>query len=524
MSNSLKTMFIFDISEETININGKKKVKLPPLQNWLSVPQADTNENVNLSEYKYEYDNLIRLKKLLNKSKQNLDYIYTSATFEKMYRKISNLYRSYDLLRGKDGFLVQNYNAEIVTNAWLKMYEMIVFIDDRLKKINKSKTKTFNTVHIAEAPGNFILAINHYIKTLYPHIEWNWLANSYRELYDSNSTHDFSKKNTSSGGYLNDVYGLMKNYKNKWMFGADGDGDITSVNNIISFNQQIKKDFKDKVDLLTSDVKYEPKDIDYNEEENYNIPVHLGHLLCALTMLKPGGTMILKEFTFFESMSVSLLYLMVNCFKRVLIVKPETSRDANSEVYIIGISYKDNLSELQINRLYDILNYIRYFNNKKGSPALFKKEDIPTEFINRLCELGSALSGMQSDAIDKNIELYDTYKNSGNEKLSKDLQVYNEKIALDWIKKTNIQSLEDNDKLIVHTNQRKNYNLKTKNNKKTDLLNSVNNEVDLFDQKDQHDQELEQEQEQEDGKQEDQGFTKVEHKSKKNNKLKFLKH
>lgn len=448
-------MFIFELSDLK-----KNKIKLPPINNWLN-PNYPGKGNVffdqylmqnhldpeiksinlpknfqkDFPEYCYTFPDLIKLKNELNKTKNLLNPINSNPEKSVKFEKISKCFRSYDLLRGKWGILSQKYGAEIVTNAWLKMYENMTLVKPYLEKI-----KQFNTFHIAEAPGNFILAINHYLKTNYPNIEWNWIASTYKDLYQNGQDCD----------YLGDTYGLIRNYPDQWYFGCDLDGDITSPENIISFKQEILKKFKGKLDLITSDVKYVPGNMNFSEEENYNIPVHFGHLLSSLMCLSPGGIMILKEFTFFESGSVSLLFLMSYCFEKILVVKPQTSRAANSEVYLFGMNYKDNLSELQIVRLLKVMRYIRNLNSEIGSPSLFLKSNIPNDFLEKVEEFSEKLTQMQIPSILKNIEIFQDLetRNIPIEKFCKDLTRNQEQIASEWIKQNDIKKLDPEFRLI----------------------------------------------------------------------------
>ena len=48
-----------------------------------------------------------------------------------------------------------------------------------------------------------------------------------------------------------------------------------------------------------------------------------------------GGHFILKMFTLFESESVCALYLLRTLFKDLDVFKPATSKEGNSEVYVI---------------------------------------------------------------------------------------------------------------------------------------------------------------------------------------------
>ncbi len=325
MDKSSPGMVIYDI---TFNI------KLPPESHWLNPKYSGEGDNLlntllesrgkskkesefqnplnwkkDFPDYVYQFDEFQQVKTDLNNAKRKLDKIYQDSREIKLYGTITDLTRIHDELRTKNGRLVKEYGAEIATNAWMKMYELCLLMDSIFKKYSKSKP--FNSFHIAEAPGTFMLAINHYLQNHYPRIEWKWLANSFRDLFSRSSQRDVELQNTH---YLVDDYGLIKKYYQNWLFGADGDGDITSPSNIKSFQIEIEKRFG-TLQFITSDVKYVPRDINFDEEEAYNVPVHMGHLLAALFCLDKGGSMILKEFTFFESQSICLLMLANFCFE-----------------------------------------------------------------------------------------------------------------------------------------------------------------------------------------------------------------
>lgn len=442
-------MFVYALDQKIKN--------LPNISRWLNpnysgdgdliieeVSKSTNDSSINIPKnfqkdfpnYVYQFPQLIQLKNKLNQVKKKLEETYNNAQNLDIYQKIIN-YNSYGLLKRKNGILCQEYNAEIVSNAWLKMYENMSYLEPYLKKIEKGKDPSFNSFHIAEAPGNFILAINHYMNTNFPKIEWNWLASTYIDLY---SKHPDSK-------YLDDTYGMIKKYPDNWIFGADGDGDITSVENLLSFQQTIIKRFKNHLNFITSDVKYISTQFDFSEEENINIPVHLGHLLCSLLCLDKGGIMMLKEFTFFEAQSVSFLYIMNYCFDKLLIVKPESSRSANSEVYIIGFGYKQNLSEIQISQLLKIMNYIRTLNTSLGSPSIFLKDDIPNDFVEKIIDLSKRILVKQIPSIQKNYELFKQYEN--NIKLFyKDNMSSQELLAKEWIEKNKVKKLDSNKRLL----------------------------------------------------------------------------
>jgi 23S rRNA U2552 (ribose-2'-O)-methylase RlmE/FtsJ len=57
--------------------------------------------------------------------------------------------------------------------------------------------------------------------------------------------------------------------------------------------------------------------------------------VAALSILAPGGNFVIKMFTMFESETVCLMYLLNIAFKQVEVFKPATSKEGNSEVYVI---------------------------------------------------------------------------------------------------------------------------------------------------------------------------------------------
>ena len=448
-------MFIFDLS-----LPVGSKSSLPTLQEWLNPHYKGPGDLMTRSEsinnpinwrddfanYHYEYPENLALKDTLNAEKNKITPIREQS--DRKFDSISTACNKYEDLRGRNGVLVKNYDAEIVTNAWMKMYEcMSLLKEPLLSSLSKTNSragrtvgKTFNSFHIAEAPGNFMVAMNHYLYSHYPKMEWNWLANSYRDLYTSSITGDPRLANSH---YLQDAYGLIRAYKDRWVFGADGDGDITSPANIRSFANTIASRFGPAgLHFITSDVKFVPPDINYDEEEWQNIPVQMGHLLSTLVTLKKGGCCMLKEFTFFEAPKMSHLFLLANCFQKLYIIKPETSRPANSEVYVFGIGYKKNLNEEQIETLYNIMQYIRFMTDE--SPSIFKQNAIPKTFVDRIHKLNVKLSEHQIPAINRNVELFRQYEFTPHKEICEDISAIRSKSAEQWIKRYGVEELPAN--------------------------------------------------------------------------------
>ena len=94
--------------------------------------------------------------------------------------------------------------------------------------------------------------------------------------------------------------------------------------------------------------------------------------LCfALALQKKGGTFILKIFDIFTQATIDIIYILASLYKKVYIIKPCTSRTANSEKYIVCKDFKMN----------DTFELLTIFSN------LYKTINTDVEIIRFLNEL-----------------------------------------------------------------------------------------------------------------------------------------
>lgn len=63
--------------------------------------------------------------------------------------------------------------------------------------------------------------------------------------------------------------------------------------------------------------------------------MYLCQFIAALSVLKTKGHFLCKMFDTFTPFSVSLIYLMYRCFDSICLFKPNTSRPATSEKYLV---------------------------------------------------------------------------------------------------------------------------------------------------------------------------------------------
>lgn len=239
------------------------------------------------------------------------------------------------------------------SQAWLKMYELIV--DNHLIT---QESGTYKSFHLCEAPGNFIAALNHYIKSE-TKLKFEWKAQS----LNPNKVHEAKSA-------FGDEYGYIANYPDNWIWGADDTGDITKEINI-----RFYKKYCTDVQLMTSDcgLPYDREDTDAIKL----IKVHYAQIVFILHCLPIGGDFIVKLYMpTYSSLQISIIYLIYNLFESVTFYKGVVNT-FSKEYYMIGKGYKGIEPKME-QKLFDILNNFTFnvdlYDNVYNEDFIFQLE------------------------------------------------------------------------------------------------------------------------------------------------------
>ncbi|XP_018406289.1 PREDICTED: cap-specific mRNA (nucleoside-2'-O-)-methyltransferase 1 [Cyphomyrmex costatus] len=146
-------------------------------------------------------------------------------------------------------------------------------------------------------------------------------------------------------------------------YGPKENGDV--------FDEQNQKEFRSLVMRHTNGkgVHFMMSDGGFSVEGQENIQeilskqLYLCQCLVALMIVRPGGHFVTKLFDLFTPFSAGLVYLMYHCFESISIFKPNTSRPANSERYLICKGKKKDT--------HMVMNYLSHINR-----SLSKRDDI----------------------------------------------------------------------------------------------------------------------------------------------------
>jgi hypothetical protein len=174
--------------------------------------------------------------------------------------------------------------------------------------------------------------------------------------------------------------------------GADGTGNLLSIHNMTDCVQR----FGSSIDFLTADGGFDFSE-DFNKQEHKILPLLFAQIAYAVCLQKRGGVFVLKMFDCFSPASMDLMYLLSSLYEKVYITKPQTSRYANSERYIVCLNFLfDNSTPFYS---YFLATFAKMLANGNQSVCRFLHERLPMYYENRLHEANVVIGMNQIENI-----------------------------------------------------------------------------------------------------------------------------
>ncbi len=259
----------------------------------------------------------------ISKEKENIDKLENNESWDKM-KKIGNpyelIYTTYHRKRKNDS--ISKYIP--LSRSYFKMWE--IYNNYPIFKYFPLQTK-FHFAHLAEGPGGFMEASYNYLEhirekkifvkdmydgiTLKPHNEYVPDWNKIKKIFNNNSN-------------IRVTYGNLYHY-----------------NDVLEY---VKLFENNKAHIVTADGGFDYSS-DFNGQELNSCQIIYSEIVIALKVLIKNGTFICKVFDLFSIPMLRMIELLNRNFEYVYIYKPETSRPANSEKYIICMNFLDKMDE-----------------------------------------------------------------------------------------------------------------------------------------------------------------------------------
>ncbi|XP_033334094.2 cap methyltransferase 1 [Megalopta genalis] len=185
-------------------------------------------------------------------------------------------------------------------------------------------------------------------------------------------------------------------------YGPADDGNVYDPANQEAFRELIMKYTNHKgVHFMMSDGGFSVKGQE-NIQEILSKQLYLCQCLVALMIVREGGHFVTKLFDIFTPFSAGIVYLMYRCFDKVCIFKPNTSRPANSERYLICKRKRPNI-EFTIQYLKHINEILlkNDENNDVREVVAFEELVGEKQFLKYLIDSNNELGRKQITALRK---------------------------------------------------------------------------------------------------------------------------
>jgi len=342
----------------------------------------ENNLKINFTKKKMELFINKNLHKYLNKEKQRIQNYPQDWDIIKKYRN------PYEFINS----IIPNIKRSIckykpLSRAFFKMIE----ICNTFKLLDKLKKVNIKSFHLAEGPGGFIEAL------LY-------LRKNENDIYYGMTL--INDKDTNVPGWKKSSLFLKTNPNVIIETGADKKGDLYNPDNLLYCMQK----YSNSMDIITGDGGFDFS-INYEKQENMAFRLIFSQIAFAITMQKKEGIFILKIFDIFLQPSIELIYLLSCFYTKVSIIKPNTSRYANSEKYIVCENFKFQNTKKISEKFHSILTVLSKMdlNIYKISSII----NIPIQYIYllKIKEINVVLGQQQIETITNTINLIEQMNN-----------------------------------------------------------------------------------------------------------------
>ena len=328
----------------------------------------------------------VSLKEYLTNIKAEIDNVQEKWDIVK---KVTNKYEYINSCVSVEGTKVVTSSVckhKPISRSYFKMIEILNKFDPKFMRMNEIRT-----FHLAEGPGGFIEAISR-------------IRQNKNDVYCGMTLMD----NDIDVPKWSKITNLMKEISNiKLVYGPKNDGNLYLKHNL----DFVCKHYENSIHFITGDGGFDYSS-DFNKQEENSINLIYCEMLYALIMQKNGGCFVLKVFDIFHRNTIEILSILSYFYEKVYVYKPLTSREANSEKYIVCMNFqrktnydliikklKHNFHLMETKKIVRILNY-----------------DINSFFLNKIQEINAIYGQQQIENILCTINhVYDFQK----EKISK---------------------------------------------------------------------------------------------------------
>ena len=346
---------------------------------------------------------------LLN-NKNNITHYHRIRKWDK-YKKLTNEYEL--VFTSTHGFpSIASYNP--ISRSYFKLWEILKDFEDEIHFPDRSIT----TVFLADAPGGFGEAFINYRK--------RWEHETNDRLYGMSLK--ATNKIIPNWKFTNNY---CETHNLRLFYGKSGTGSLYDVDNI---DELVETCGKSSVFFLTADGGFDFSS-DFNNQEEMSLRLVLCEIYATLLLQKEGGSFVLKIYDIHNICTIKLLYILKCFYENLNVLKPLSSRPANSEKYVVCTNFKKGSS----NRYDDVLQLLKFDVKNFKHNFILKDFVVPEAFVFDILRYNMIYITNQSLYIIKTLTLID----NTNQEKEKEMIKQQVSKALKWCNKYSVSiSLE----------------------------------------------------------------------------------
>ncbi len=299
-----------------------------------------------------------------------------------IYKKYTNTYEYIHTVVSHKKRPVSKYRP--LSRSYFKMIELI-------QQFNLcSFSESMQSFHLAEGPGGFIEA------TVNTRANMNdrYIGMTLIDMVFDTSIPSWKK----SAAFLNANPNTVMIET-----GYDGTGNILSIEN---FDYCAQK-YGGQMGFITGDGGFDFTTC-FDDQETKTLPLIFAQTCFAIAMQREGGNFVLKIFDVFTQATIDVLYLLSCAYSDTYICKPQTSRTANSERYVVCKGFipgKIDLTELR-RAFIDVTNHE---SCGVGIERIFYGKHIPSLFISKVEDYNAIIGQQQLENIHQTLSMIDKF-------------------------------------------------------------------------------------------------------------------
>jgi 23S rRNA U2552 (ribose-2'-O)-methylase RlmE/FtsJ len=287
-----------------------------------------------------------------------------------------------------------------ISRAYFKLWETFY----NFPNLGHNLDKQIISLHLAEGPGGFIEALQNYRKKIY-------------QFNDQVFATTLPPSESRIPGWK----GKVQNINNVNLFY----GDICANNYYLQVSNMMEKQ---KADIITADGAFDCSN-DFNKQERTSSKLIFGEIILALATQKINGSFIIKIFDIFDILTIKMVYFLTIYYNNVYITKPLTSREGNSEKYIVAQNFKG----ISLNEIVKLNNILSIWN-KLGDYYVIDifNFELSPKFINEISEINEMIIRKQIISLNRGIKII---KNGITPTSIKIIESRQKHMAIKWCQK-----------------------------------------------------------------------------------------